>query len=170
MKRFYRVLLDCNAISLFFIVYLIKKHETVVVIRAELAFLACLIGIMLFTWICIRLSKFLPDEIICGGIKEVELADGAYLPSFLGYFFVALSIDDNITLIAMAVIIFVFTYHSQTLYFNPLFLLFGYRFYNITIDNGMKIFVLTRKPIKNVEGLKFNNLKRINNYTFIDRS
>jgi hypothetical protein len=112
----------------------------------------------------------LPDETISGGIKEVELADGSYLPSFLGYFFVALSVTDDKTLITMAVIIFIFTYFSQTLYFNPLFLIFGYRFYYITMDNGMRLFVLSKKRIKSIEGLRFDTLKRINDYTFIDRS
>ncbi len=170
MKRFYRILLDCSAISLFFVVYMIKEHKSIMLMKMDFSYVIYLVGIVIFTGICLMISRLLPDETISGGIKEVEMADGSYLPSFLGYFFVALSVSDDKTLIAMAVIIFIFTYYSQTLYFNPLFLLFGYRFYYITMNNGMKLFVLSKKTIKSIEGLRFNSLKRINDYTFIDRS
>ena len=170
MKRFYCFLLDCNSISLFFVVYFIKEHKAIVFMKVNIAYIIYVVVILLFTVLCLFLSQFLPDETIQGGIKEVELADGSYLASYLGYFFVALSVSDKITLLAMGIIIFLFTYYSQTLYFNPLFLLFRYRFYYMTMENGMKLFVLTKKSIKNVDGLTFNNLKRINDYTFIDRS
>lgn len=170
MKRLYRILLDCNAISLFFIIYLIKEHRSIMLMKADVSYVVYLVGIIVFTAICLFLSRFLPDEIISGGIKEVKLVDSSYLPSFLGYFFVALIITDDITLIAMAVIIFIFTYYSQTLYFNPLFLVFGYKFYYITMSNGMKLLVLSRKRIRSINGLRFDSLKRINDYTFIDRS
>ena len=170
MKRLYRILLDFNAISLFFVVYLIKEHRSIMFMKIDCSYYFYVVGIILFTSICLVLSRFLPNEIISGGIKEVELADSSYLPSFLGYFFVALSVTDDTTVIAMAVIIFIFTYYSQTLYFNPLFLAFGYKFYYITMENGMKLFILSRKSIKNIDGLSFDSLKRINDYTFIDRS
>ena len=118
--------------------------------KIDVSYAVYLGGIIFFTAICLFLSRFLPDETISGGIKEVELADGSYLPSFLGYFFVALSIVDDITLIVMAVVIFIFTYYSQTLYFNPLFLVFRYKFYYITMNNGMRLFVLSRKRIKSL--------------------
>ena len=164
------MMLDFNAMSLFFVVYLIKKQRFFICDDLYLSYIIYLAAALLFTAVCLGLMRFLPDEIISGGVKEVEIADGSYLPSFLGYFFVALSIGDRITLITIAVIIFVLTYYSQTLYFNPLFLIFGYRFYYITVDNGMKLFVLSKRAIKGTEGLDFKALKRINDYTFIDRS
>ncbi len=170
MKRLYRILLDCNAISLFLVVYLIKEHKSIMLMKLDISYAIYLAVILVFTGFCLVLSKRLPTETISGGIKEVELADSTYLPSFLGYFFVALSITNRKTLVAMAVIIFIFTYYSQTLYFNPLFLIFGYKFYYITMENGMKLFVLSKKKIKSTKGLEFSYLKRINDYTFIDRS
>lgn len=170
MKKCYRILLTCNSIMLFFEVYAIKNHISLRGIEFEwVSYLSYWILAVGFAWICLGLSKFLPEEIIDGGIKEVELADGSYLPSYLGYFFVALSVDDFSTLIWVGTVIFIFSYFSQTLYFNPMFLLFGYKFYYLTMENGMKLFVLSRIPIKKVEGLRFEKLKRINDYTFIDR-
>ena len=114
-------------------------------------------------------SRFLSDDIITGGITEAESANNSYLPSYLGYFFVALSINDCDTLIWVTGIVMVFTFFSQTLYFNPLFLIFGYKFYNVSTDNGVKFFVISKKNITTVNNLSFHKLKRINNYTFIDK-
>ena len=138
--------------------------------KTDVSYAVYLVSVIVFTAICLFLSKFLPDEIISGGIKEVKLMDSSYLSSFSWYFFIALIITDDITLIVMAVIIFIFAYYSQTLYFNPLFLVFGYKFYYVTMRNGMKLLVFSRKRIRSVNGLRFDSLKRINDYTFIDRS
>lgn len=138
--------------------------------KTDVSYAVYLVSVIVFTAICLFLSKFLPDEIISGGIKEVKLMDSSYLSSFSWYFFIALIITDDITLIVMAVIIFIFAYYSQTLYFNPLFLVFGYKFYYVTMSNGMKLLVFSRKRIRSINGLRFDSLKRINDYTFIDRS
>ena len=85
------------------------------------------------------------------------------------YFFVALSVPFYETLVFIFTILFIFTYFSQTLYFNPLFLLWGYQFYYITSENNVKIFLISKKCIRSTQGLSFPNLKRINNFTYIDK-
>ncbi|WP_242037368.1 hypothetical protein [Tenacibaculum piscium] len=101
-------------------------------------------------------------------IIEIEQANNSFLPSYLGYFFVALSISNNETLIFVFAILFIFTFFSQTLYFNPLFLLFGYHFYNLTTTNKVKIFLITKKILKAPSTINLPTLNRINNFTFID--
>ena len=101
-------------------------------------------------------------------MKDLEHANNAYLPSYLGYFFVALSVPDVETLVFVFLILFVFTYFSQTIYFNPLFLLWKRHFYYVTTENNIKIFLITRKVLRKPSDVHFENLKRINNYTFID--
>ncbi|MBT2639844.1 hypothetical protein [Bacillus sp. ISL-39] len=101
-------------------------------------------------------------------VIEVEQANNAFLPSYLGYFFVALSINYFETLIFIFLILFLFTFYSQTLYFNPLFLLFGYHFYYLTTVNKTKVFIITRKSLKNPDDINLPELRRINDFTFID--
>ncbi|MCM3241550.1 hypothetical protein M3598_02225 [Cytobacillus oceanisediminis] len=101
-------------------------------------------------------------------IAEVEQANNSFLPSYLGYFFVALSIPYFETLIFVFLLLFIFTFFSQTLYFNPLFLLFGFKFYYLTTINRTKIFLITRKSLKDPKNINLPNLKRINDFTFID--
>lgn len=98
------------------------------------------------------------------------MANDGYLPSYLGYFFVALSIPgkDIQTLSLVFGILFVFVFFSRTVYYNPLFLIFGYKFYYVTKENDMKVFIISRKDIHDIKGLVFTKLRRINDFTFID--
>ena len=139
------------------------------IVKMHLCFCVCIVTTILYSWGCLWLSRFLSEEIISGGITDVEPANNSYLPSYLGYFFVALSISDGHTLLWIFIMIFMFTFNSQTLYFNPIFLVFNYKFYYITVESGMKLFVITKRNIKTTKNLSFPSLKRINNYTFIER-
>ena len=65
-------------------------------------------------------------------------------------------------------IVFVFTFLSQTQYFNPIFLLFGYHYYHILTDQGTQVFVITKgRVIRNKTNITFKNLRRINDTTYI---
>ncbi|QTC41319.1 hypothetical protein I7V34_19980 [Bacillus sp. V3] len=139
-----------------------------------------------FTWISLLLAKSLAKDSLekteksiekengqkqiskMSKVIEVEQANNAFLPSYLGYFFVALSIPYFETLIFIFLILFLFTFYSQTLYFNPLFLLFGYHFYYLTTVNKTKVFIITRKSLKNPDDINLPELRRINDFTFID--
>lgn len=171
LKKLYRILLTINSLSVFVIIYIIKEKKQLPIEYFKSAYISYLIYfilIILFSAICLKIAKFLPDEIITGGIKQVESANGSYLPSYLGYFFVALSINDFETFVCVGFIIFIFTYFSQAQIFNPMFLLFGYKFYTVNIEDQITFFVISQKNILSIKNLKFSNLKRINNYTYID--
>jgi hypothetical protein len=123
---------------------------------------------VILTGISIVIAKWLPNETVQNSIIQVEQANNAFLPSYLGYFFVALSIEDFYTMIFMFIILFIFTFFSQTLYFNPLFLLWGFQFFYFTKEDNVKIFVITREKIITPDDIELNDLRRINDYTFID--
>ena len=72
-------------------------------------------------------------------------------------------------MIYVYMIVFVFTYFSQTQYFNPIFLIFGYHYYNVSTERGTKVFIIKRgKVIRNKQEMKLNNLRRINDTTYIE--
>ncbi|GAA4242136.1 hypothetical protein GCM10022292_11270 [Winogradskyella damuponensis] len=115
------------------------------------------------------IARFLSkDNIQEASIISIEQANNAFLPSYLGYFFVALSVPYVETLIFVFAILFIFTFLSQTLYFNPLFLVFRYHFYYLNTTNNVQLFVITRKELKDPKSIKIEQLRRINNFTFID--
>lgn len=175
---FYRLLLTFNATSLIIVIFLIKEEFIVNPIWEKLENLPHYVSYIsyfsipiLLTGMSLWISKFLGNANISKGtIVEVENANNAFLPSYLGYFFVALSITNFNTLVYVFIILFVFTFLSQTLYFNPLFLIFRYNFYNVSTSNKSKLFIISKNQITKVDDVEFPHLKRINNFTFIDRT
>lgn len=172
----YRILLTFNSTSLIVVVYLVKERCTISDFNISLftfpnyiSYVIYVLIPIILTLISLYISKYLSkDSIDLGKVKQIEQANNAFLPSYLGYFFVALSVPYCDTLVFIFLILFVFTFLSQTLYFNPLFLIFGFQFYYLTTTNEIKIFIITRKELKDPKLTEFKELRRINNFTFID--
>ncbi|HBK69321.1 MAG TPA: hypothetical protein DDZ91_11820 [Firmicutes bacterium] len=172
MHIFYRLLLTLNSTLLIGVIFLIKEQEQIGFLTNYHRWVSYILFILIpvfLTGISLLLSRFLSSDSIEGTIKDVAQGNNAFLPSYLGYFFVAISIPRYETLIFVFLILFVFTYLSQTSYFNPLFLLWGYQFYYLTTENNVKIFLISKKTIRRTKGLSFPNLKRINDFTYIDK-
>ncbi len=179
----FRVLLTANATSLLVIIFLVQKGITLgdylggvsylgwtAVLPNAVSYLIYLAIPILSTGLSIWLSRYLgKDEFKAGEVASIEHANNSFLPSYLGYFFVALSIGNWETLGFVYGVLFLFTYLSQALYFNPLFLLFGYEFYNITTKNGTAIFLISKERYEEPDDIKIPLAYRINNYTFIER-
>ena len=177
IQRIFKILLTFNSTSIILVVYLIKEkyilgkiHWIFYDLHSYFSYLLYLIIPLYTTYISLKISnKLISDSQKKGSIIDIEQANNSFLPSYLGYFFVSLGISDLDTLLFVYIILFVFTYISQTLYFNPIFLLFNYHFYNITTNNNVQLFLISKKLIKNASEAEFKKLKRINNFTFIDK-
>lgn len=175
----FRVLLTFNATSLLVIVFCIQKkyalryfysHPLTDCLPDYISYIAYAAVPVFLTWLTLILSSRLgKDEFKKGEIKGIEYANNSFLPSYLGYFFVALSIADWQTLVFVYGMLFVFTYLSQALYFNPIFLVFGYQFYNVKTSSGTTIFLISREPYKSPGAVSIPVARRINDYTFIER-
>lgn len=179
----FRILLTFNATSLLVIIFWVKKGIALGHLSGDVGCLSWTVALpnvvsylfylaipILSTGLSIWLSQYLgKDEFKAGEVASIEHANNSFLPSYLGYFFVALSISNSETLWFVYGVLFVFTYLSQALYFNPLFLLFGYEFYNITTKNGTAIFLISKERYKKPDDIQIPVAYRINNYTFIER-
>lgn len=179
----FRLLLTFNATSLLVIIFLVQKGYTLGYFLADVGCLGWLNTLpngvsyglyilvpLLSTRLSILLSSRLGrDTFKQGEVASIEHANNSFLPSYLGYFFVALSISNWETLGFVYALLFAFTFLSQALYFNPLFLIFGYEFYNITTKNGTAIFLISRHKYKKPDEVAIPTAFRINNYTFIER-
>lgn len=171
LRILYQLFLTLNATSLIIVVFLIKTQVRFCLLSGPLRWISYIAYIcvpIILTGISLLLTKFLSGDVIEGDIRDIEPANNAFLPSYLGYFFVALSVPYGETLVFIFSILFLFTYFSQTLYFNPLFLIWGYHFYYITTKNNIKLFLISKKQIRGTAGLSFPKLKRINDFTYID--
>ena len=167
MNYLFRFLLTLNATLWMIVVYALKAEWTYQSIPAwGIALLILCIPILLSALSIGLASKLGSDSI--HGCSECSLADQEFLPVYLGYFFISLSVPDDITMLFLYIIVFVFTFISQTQYFNPIFLLFGYHYYHVLTPQGTKVFIIARgKLIRNKSYLAFDNLRRINDTTYI---
>lgn len=172
MKYFYQLFLAFNSTWLIIVVFLVKDKFVFNFLENYSMYLSWGLFILvpiLFTALSFLIAKKLPlDQLQASSVMEIELANNNFLPTYLGYFFVSLGINDIPTLIIVFLIIYIFTYLSQTLYFNPIFLLFGYHFYFIKTSANIKIFLITKRQLKIPGNDSFDSLRRINNYTFIE--
>lgn len=159
--------LTVNATSWMIVVYGIKEQWSFWSYSAWITSVILLLIPIVLSLLSIGLAAFFEKEEL-QSCSECVLADQDFLPVYLGYFFVALSINNCTTLCFIYAIVFVFTFLTQTQYFNPIFLLFGYHFYHIMTEQGTRVFVIARgKVIRNGKNIKFTRLRRINNTTYI---
>lgn len=169
MNLLFKLLLTMNATSWMLIVYAVKEKITIFSIHPWIFHILLVILVLGLSWITLLLTRFFGEESI-QSCEEFSLADNEFLPVYLGYFFVSLSIPNCYTMLVLYVIVFVFTFLSQTQYFNPAYLLFGYHYYHIVTQNGTSFFVIKYgKVIRNKDHMQLEKLRRINDTTFIER-
>lgn len=165
----FRLLLTLNATFWMIVVYGIKQHWKFACLSEVLTGICLLIIPILLSALSITFSKLFSKDTITKCV-ECTLADNEFLSIYLGYFFVALSVSDDMTLAFVYVLIFLFTFLTQTQYFNPIFLLFGYHFYHITTVQGTRVLVIAGdKIVRNYKDIHFSNMRRINDTTYIKR-
>lgn len=170
MKTIYKIFLTLNATSLMFLVYLIKGRCWIYCLGSW-SIIIYVLMLLIYTKLCIAMRFCLKKASIEKGIQQISIATDTYITTFLGYFFVALSIpaEDWITFYTVFAILNVFIYNSQTIYFNPLFCFFRYNFYEIHTELGTRVYVITQeKNIKGTSGLVLPKLRKINEFTYID--
>jgi hypothetical protein len=167
-----KVLLTFNATSLLLIIYWVKSVIISSVARdwwMYIAPVAMLAVPIVLTAISIRLARRLSsDSFPAGSIESVSHASNIFLPSYLGYFFVALSVPNVPTLLFVYMLLALFTFFSQALYFNPLFLLFGYNFYNVRTRDGVEAFLISRQKLRSPGKAQVLKARRINGFTFLE--
>lgn len=166
MEKLYRIFLTINATSWVVVIYGIKEEWTIASIPSWVFGIVLLFAPILLSavsiWLTLPLSKDTLEN--CSDLEE---ANNSFLPTYLGYFFVGLGIEKLQHLAFVYLMILVFTYVAQTQYFNPIFLLFGYRFYNAETSKGTKVFLIVKQDFRRASDASFRNLRRINNTTFI---
>ena len=168
MASLFKIYLTTSSLSLALIVFAIKNNKYLYYDFAS--YFAYCLGALLFARVGLFLTQFLSnDSIEQGSIESIEPANDSFLPSYLGYFFVALSINDVEVFCWVFGLIFIFIFYSKISYFNPIFFILGYNFYYLVNNNRVKILVITKRELKKPSDVEFETIKRINNYTFINK-
>lgn len=128
--------------------------------------------VLFLTWIVIKVFPYLDDDEMqdAKSIKSVEESSYLFYPNYLAYFFVALSAQDKYAVLIVFLIMLVILYKSHTMLYNPLFVLFNYRYYLVVCQNSKKILVITKRVLNpgTAKPISFDSLKRMNDNTFVE--
>lgn len=136
-------------------------------------FVFVFLTVIFFAWIVLFLGKkYLGVEGSIEKIEKIKPLEGQFLPVYIGLFVIALSFNDGFSIQAIFLIFVLFILwlcFEAVAYFNPFFILLGYRFYEIeTEDKITSIIITKRKDVKRIK--EFKNLTRLNNFTFLEYS
>lgn len=171
MNFILRLLMTFSSISFFLVVYLVQNKINLIpffnlkygwLIYVLYALTPFALGAVSVA-ICRLLS---PSEI--NKVKSLETSNNDFLANYLAFFFVALSVNDAITFWIVFGMTVLFTFFSRVSYFNPVFLVFGFNFYYAHTGENVKIMLITRKKLRNPESFTSMNVRRINDYTFME--
>lgn len=161
----FRLFLTFSSTMWIIVIYVIKSHITAWGLKDYFFAILTIAVAVCVTFISLQLTKKLEkDELI--ECSEFSQADNEYIPVYLGYFFVALSVNDLYTLTFVYLIIFALIVMMNA-YFNPVFILLGYHYYHVTTAEGTQIFLICKDESRNPKDITFNDLRRINNRTYI---
>ncbi len=167
MNTLYKIVLTLNATSWMIVVYGIKERWHTRYIPTWMIGIGLLLVPVLLSLLSLVIARKLGSDSL-SKCQESSLADNEFLPAYLGYFFVSLSVPDNTTMVFLYSIVFLFTWLSQNQYFNPIYLLFGYHYYHVLTEQGTRVFIIARgQIIRNRKEMNFEQLKRINDTTYL---
>lgn len=184
LEKIYRYFLlffySLAATSLLPALYLVKSSYRVLSIsdfydpwiNAAVYLLVPIILSLLSLWI----MQHMAADSISNPAKSISPVNNDYLPIYLGYIFVSLSMPnpehgsvDWTILIIVYILICSFVTFSQSLCFNPMFIIFGYGYYSVKTENNVRVFVITRNNIgKSSMNVIFPNLAKITEIVYIE--
>ncbi|CAD7289272.1 hypothetical protein LMG7974_01433 [Campylobacter majalis] len=162
-----------SAVSPIIIVFLLKNH------------LPCYaLGLFIFSFIysnlflILRLKDHGKESTMC---DFIEIAEPKFVPIYVAYFVIALSIDNTDVELFMIIFtgVFILIQRCKFSFFNP-FVLFGFNFYEVSIKGGnipddpkkeysnYRLFLMSKQKIKTSDR-QLNNLIKLNDFTFLQK-
>ena len=143
-----------------------------------IAYVIYFIALLFLSFFSIKFSfKYLDQDVIeRKKVKEFDQANDFYLPIYLGYAFVAISLPTLKSFLLFFVLMLVVLARTRFFYINPIFLVLGYEFYFIKQIDDSKSLVISKKEIKTIDELfedgngdmrSYIALTKVNEYTFL---
>lgn len=119
------------------------------------AYVIYFIALLVLSIFSIKFSfKYLDQDVLeRQKVKEFEQANDFYLPIYLGYAFVAISLPTLKSFLLFFVLMLIVLARTRFFYFNPIFLVLGYKFYFIKQIDDSKVLVISKKEIKTIDEL-----------------
>lgn len=155
MKRFFLTLFS---LSYFIVIYLVKETMSSPSLKVSWqqfigAFLLMGTALLLGYIGLLLCSYFKPMRLDIQSIESIEAANDNYLVNYIGFFLIATDMNDYVTLVLVFLFLLYLVFKSNVSYFNPAFLVFGYKFYIITTDLKTRIVLITKQTVKKPEDI-----------------
>ncbi|WP_051524146.1 hypothetical protein [Zymobacter palmae] len=130
-----------------------------------------IVSAILLAFICVACLDFVSKKTHSEPISVTSFkpADKEISGYFVSYLMPLISATSEFIEIGIAVffslMFFLFIFVSKSFYSNPMLSIFGYKFYEITIDTGGSLLLITRENIVNVN--QINNIAYATRYTVV---
>lgn len=185
LRSLFRILCTISSLSISIWIYAVNNKKTLLTLCEKLKiptdslpswmadrYISAVVFFLILlalAYICIvisRCKKSGPD-IDADAISRIEPAGEEVILTYLGLFFYALSVSDKETLIISFILLAIGCFLTRRYSFNPLYLFFGYRYYNVT--TGKKtILMISKDRIKFNDSIDFEGPIRLNEFTYLD--
>lgn len=149
------------------VVYGIEQQCSFIYDSVIFTSIAMVLAPFLLTVVWLFVTKWFSVDNI-GSCEDVDEAQNDFLANYLGYVFIGIGVNDLQILIMVYLIIFILTFAVQSKCFNPVLLIFGFKYYDVTTSEHTNVFVITRRNLRKADEVEFNNLRRINNMSYIE--
>ncbi len=135
---------------------------------AKIVFLTVIF--VIFSWVTLKIASSVFKSGDTLDVREIKPIESTAMPTYIGLFVIALGLkDDKIaqSFVVLAVLLILWGYFERVFYFNPIWILFGFRFYEAkTAQENTFTLITKRQDLK--QSQQFNGLRRINEYTFLE--
>ena len=110
LNKLNQILFTIISTSWTLVVYGIQQKWTLFNLNIFISSIILIVSPIFLTFIwLLTANKFLPNDNISGGCKDIEEANNDFLADYLGYFFIGIGIDEFKVLIMIYAIIFIIT-------------------------------------------------------------
>lgn len=125
-------------------------------------------GIFAYVTLLLTRKAFISGDTL--EVDEEKPIESVAVPTYIGLFVITIGLsgtNDQTSLIVLLVLFLFWTRLEKIFYFNPIWLFFGYRFYEVK-SSSKNTYTLVTKRDRLKGKQSFGNLRRINNYTFLE--
>ena len=181
LRWLFMLLVSISSTSLMLSIYFIKSSYWLLPVEENwtifinIIIYICLPFVLSYLILSIFRHCFSVDS-ITNPVAEIKSIDNEYIPIYLGYIFVSVSIPnlstgviDMSTLIIVYGIVNLVIVFSSTVCFNPIFIIFGYTYYAVKTQGNVTVFIISKnKRGKNDREVTFPRLRKITETVFIE--
>lgn len=168
-----KIFLSLSSFYLFLLFYFVFNKIYLFDILPLFNYLSYFFIGLIFSFFCLIAVKNKKGGDNQDSVNSIKPLEFTYIPVYLGLVIISLSlgtfINNLIEIIFLSSIIYLIWLKLENVsFFNFYWLFFNYRFYEITTGMSTYLLISKRGDVKNKKALKDLNLKRINNYAFIE--